>query len=82
MRVVGVRIVDGKVTDVQEATAMSRNIDKVDVFSASWGPKDDGGHLEGPARLTRRALQDGVTMVSARVIKHCIRLYYFTVLYV
>lgn len=60
----GVRIVDGTVTDVQEATALSRHVDEVDIFSASWGPRDDGGHLEAPGRLARRALLHGVTTVS------------------
>lgn len=57
----GVRLVDGKVTDVQEATALSRHIDQVDVFSASWGPTDDGTKVEGPARLTQIAFTEGVT---------------------
>lgn len=57
------RIVDGSVTDVQEATALSRHKEKVAVFSASWGPKDDGAHLEGPGKLARIALQLGVERV-------------------
>lgn len=59
-RVGGVRIVDGTVTDVQEATALSRHVDKVAVFSASWGPSDDGMHIEGPGRLASMALHLGV----------------------
>lgn len=60
-RVGGVRIVDGTVTDVQEATALSRYIDKVDVFSASWGPTDNGKKAEGPGKLARKAFLEGVT---------------------
>lgn len=60
----GVRIVDGTVTDVQEATALSRHIDKVAVFSASWGPSDDGRHIEGPDILASMALRLGVRQVS------------------
>ncbi|XP_068225303.1 furin-like protease kpc-1 [Palaemon carinicauda] len=60
-KVGGVRLVDGKVTDVQEATALSRHIDQVDIFSASWGPTDDGTKLEGPNRLARLAFIEGIT---------------------
>lgn len=59
-KVGGVRIVDGTVTDVQEATALSRYVGEVAVFSASWGPKDDGVHVEGPGRLANLALLYGV----------------------
>lgn len=55
---------DGTVTDVQEATALSRHIDKVAVFSASWGPSDDGRHIEGPDILASMALMLGVKQVS------------------
>lgn len=54
---------DGTVTDVQEATALSRHVDKVAVFSASWGPKDDGIHVEGPGKLASIALLIGITKV-------------------
>ncbi|XP_069944853.1 furin-like protease kpc-1 isoform X3 [Cherax quadricarinatus] len=60
-KVGGVRIVDGTVTDIQEATALSRHLDKVDVFSASWGPMDDGTKVEGPGRLAKQAFLEGVT---------------------
>ncbi|KAK3881522.1 hypothetical protein Pcinc_014041 [Petrolisthes cinctipes] len=60
-RVGGVRIVDGKVTDIQEATALSRHADIVDVFSASWGPTDDGTKVEGPGKLAQQALLYGIT---------------------
>ena len=59
----GVRIVDGTVTDIQEATALSRHAGEVAVFSASWGPRDDGIHVEGPGRLATLALYYGVMKV-------------------
>lgn len=55
---------DGKVTDVQEATALSRHADTVDVFSASWGPTDDGTKVEGPGKLAQQALLYGITKVG------------------
>ena len=38
----GVRMLDGTVTDQVEARALSLNPDHIDIFSASWGPEDDG----------------------------------------
>ncbi|CAL4163576.1 unnamed protein product, partial [Meganyctiphanes norvegica] len=57
----GVRIVDGRVTDVQEAIALSRHNKLVDIFSASWGPTDDGTKVEGPGKLATQAFQEGIT---------------------
>lgn len=37
--------------------------DKVDIYSASWGPNDDGKTVEGPGRLVIQALKRGVTKV-------------------
>ncbi|KAG0696669.1 Furin-1 [Chionoecetes opilio] len=51
-------------------TALSRHVEEVAVFSASWGPKDDGGHVEGPGSLARRALLYGVTAGRSG---HCLR---------
>ncbi|XP_037800101.1 LOW QUALITY PROTEIN: proprotein convertase subtilisin/kexin type 4-like [Penaeus monodon] len=59
-KVGGVRLVDGSVTDIQEATALSRNVEAVGVFSASWGPTDDGTKAEGPGRLGKQAFRRGV----------------------
>jgi hypothetical protein len=43
-----------------------KNIDnfRVDIFSASWGPNDDGKTVEGPGRMALTALINGVTKVS------------------
>lgn len=54
---------DGTVTDIQEATALSRHIDTVDVFTASWGPTDDGTKIDGPNRLAKEAFLRGTTKV-------------------
>ena len=47
--------------DAQEAAALSRNNDIIDVYSNSWGPSDGSGILAGPGPLTRDALKSGVT---------------------
>ena len=39
-------MLDGPVTDSLEAKALSYNRDYVDIYSASWGPKDDGKTME------------------------------------
>uniref|UniRef100_A0A0R3RJB0 P/Homo B domain-containing protein n=1 Tax=Elaeophora elaphi TaxID=1147741 RepID=A0A0R3RJB0_9BILA len=56
----GVRMLGGKVTDRTEAEALSYNIDHIDIFSASWGPMDDGKTVEGPGRLTQKAILKGI----------------------
>ena len=40
---------------------------RVDIFTASWGPSDDGKTVEAPGHLATKALKNGVTMVMIRV---------------
>ncbi|XP_074649613.1 furin-like protease kpc-1 [Tubulanus polymorphus] len=56
----GVRMLDGDVTDSVEAASLSLNPQHIDIYSASWGPDDDGRQLDGPAFLARKAFQEGV----------------------
>ncbi|ESP05305.1 hypothetical protein LOTGIDRAFT_102960, partial [Lottia gigantea] len=57
----GIRMLDGEVTDTLEGQALQHAIDVVDIFSASWGPNDDGNTLEGPGKLAHKAFENGVT---------------------
>ncbi|XP_071450351.1 neuroendocrine convertase 1-like [Hetaerina americana] len=57
----GVRMLDGMVSDLTEGLALSWAQDKVDIYSASWGPRDDGKTVEGPGRLGHEALLNGIT---------------------
>merc|ERR1719260_229839 len=57
----GVRMLDGTITDAVEARSLSLNPQDVHIYSASWGPDDDGRSVDGPGPLTRRALEEGVT---------------------
>ncbi|XP_062869145.1 furin (paired basic amino acid cleaving enzyme) a [Trichomycterus rosablanca] len=57
----GVRMLDGEVTDVVEAQSLSLNPQHIDVYSASWGPEDDGKTVDGPAKLAKEAFLRGVT---------------------
>ena len=59
----GVRMLDGPVTDVLEAEAVTFNNQYVDIYSASWGPTDDGRTMEGPHHYCQQALQQGISKV-------------------
>lgn len=37
---------------------------RVDIFTASWGPSDDGKTVEAPGHLAQAALLKGVTKVN------------------
>ncbi len=56
----GVRMLDGVVNDAVEARALSLNPNHVDIYSASWGPEDDGKTVDGPGPLAKRAFLNGV----------------------
>ena len=58
-------MLDGEVTDVVEAQSLSLNPQHIDIYSASWGPDDDGRTVDGPANLARQAFANGIRNVSA-----------------
>ncbi|XP_069914588.1 proprotein convertase subtilisin/kexin type 4 isoform X4 [Oryctolagus cuniculus] len=60
-RIGGVRMLDGTITDVVEAQSLSLQPQHIHVYSASWGPEDDGRTVDGPGVLTREAFWRGVT---------------------
>ena len=70
----GVRMLDGDVTDSVEAQSLSLNIQHIDVYSASWGPDDDGRTVDGPGPLAKKAFRDGIEQVSLRK-RHSIKTY-------
>ncbi|XP_013385103.1 neuroendocrine convertase 2-like [Lingula anatina] len=57
----GVRLLDGKVTDKLEAKAAIFKMTYVDIYSASWGPRDNGKVMEKPGRYTQAALKEGTS---------------------
>ena len=57
-------MLDGDVTDAVEAQSLSLNPQHIDIYSASWGPSDDGATLEQPGRLASAALEKGIREVS------------------
>ena len=50
-------------TDKLEGQALSYERDYIDIYSASWGPRDDGKTMEKPHRLTAAALKMGAEQV-------------------
>lgn len=61
-------MLDGEVTDLVEAQSLSLNPQHIDIYSASWGPEDDGKTVDGPAKLAKEAFLRGVTEVCARAL--------------
>lgn len=57
----GVRMLDGEVTDAVEARSLGLNPNHIHIYSASWGPEDDGKTVDGPARLAEEAFFRGVS---------------------
>ena len=60
----GIRMLDGDVTDAVEARALGfvpkdKSV-HIDIYSASWGPDDDGKTVDGPGTLTLDALKSGI----------------------
>ena len=53
----GIRMLDGPVTDEVEAKALGFNCDHIDIFSASWGPKDDGKTFGRPEEMGRKVMK-------------------------
>uniref|UniRef100_P29121-8 Isoform 8 of Proprotein convertase subtilisin/kexin type 4 n=1 Tax=Mus musculus TaxID=10090 RepID=P29121-8 len=60
-RIGGVRMLDGAITDIVEAQSLSLQPQHIHIYSASWGPEDDGRTVDGPGLLTQEAFRRGVT---------------------
>lgn len=59
---------DGSVTDALEADALTYENQYIDIYSASWGPTDDGKTMEGPHKVCKQALKTGTEKVSTPAI--------------
>ena len=64
----GIRIFDVNVrsSDTRQAFALFHEIDKIDIYSNSWGPRDTAKEVEGPETLTQRAIELGIEQVIHR----------------
>ena len=60
----GLRMLDQPyMTDLIEANSMGHKPDQIHIYSASWGPTDDGKTVDGPRNATMRAIVKGVNEV-------------------
>ncbi|XP_059607513.1 neuroendocrine convertase 1-like [Phlebotomus argentipes] len=59
-RIGGIKLLGGHVYDLIEGMALGFAYDKVDIYSSSWGPTDDGKTVERPGLLAREAIARGV----------------------
>lgn len=67
-KVAGIRMLDQPyMTDLIEANSMGHEPDLIDIYSASWGPTDDGKTVDGPRNATMRAIVRGVNEVCISI---------------
>ncbi|KAL1512584.1 hypothetical protein ABEB36_002153 [Hypothenemus hampei] len=60
-KIAGIRMLDQPyMTDLIEANSMGHEPNLIDIYSASWGPTDDGKTVDGPRNATMRAIVKGV----------------------
>lgn len=59
-------------TDLIEANSMGHEPHKIHIYSASWGPTDDGRTVDGPRNATMRAIVRGVNEVSEEPAENAI----------
>lgn len=67
-QIAGIRMLDQPyMTDLIEANSMGFEPQLIDIYSASWGPTDDGRTVDGPRNATMRAIVKGVNEVLIRL---------------
>jgi kexin len=59
-QVSGIRILSKPISDEDEALAIIYGYDKNQIYSCSWGPVDDGKHMDAPGILIQRAMVTGI----------------------
>jgi hypothetical protein len=71
-------------TDLIEANSMGHEPNLIDIYSASWGPTDDGKTVDGPRNATMRAIVRGVNEVRFVILHdlfNCVHNCNFTLLH-
>ena len=58
----GIRMLDGHVTDRVEAEAIAFNHKYIDIYSASWGPNDDGRTVRIETEFSRMRMTETVVL--------------------
>ncbi|KAF5320626.1 hypothetical protein D9611_013728 [Ephemerocybe angulata] len=59
-KVSGIRILAGRITTADEAIALNYGFQDVQLYSCSWGPRDDGTKMQGPSYIIRKAVLNGI----------------------
>ena len=60
-KVAGIRVLSGALTDEDEARAINFGFQTTQIYSCSWGPRDDGRTMEAPPKIVDDAVYNGVT---------------------
>ncbi|KAF1741174.1 hypothetical protein MXB_2150, partial [Myxobolus squamalis] len=60
-RIGGIKLLSINMNDSYEAYALSFQNNYIDIYSNSWGPKDDGKSYGKPGELSTEALKKGIT---------------------
>ncbi len=58
--IAGIRLISKGFYDYQAASALQFHMNEIDIYSNSWGPKDDSLHKKGPGWLSENAIKNGV----------------------
>lgn len=56
----GIRILDGRITDMLEARSLLYKVNETDIKTMSWGPTDNGQKMEYPKKFVNHALEEAV----------------------
>lgn len=60
INLVGIRVLSGKLTNVDEAAAVNYAYNTTQIYSCSWGPRDDGRTMEAPPQIVTEAVENGI----------------------
>ena len=66
----GLSLLVNYVVGVVQANSMGHEPNLIHIYSASWGPTDDGKTVDGPRNATMRAIVKGVNEVSTANLLH------------
>ncbi|KAK6093622.1 pheromone processing endoprotease [Batrachochytrium dendrobatidis] len=59
-KVSGLRVLSGRLTNTDEAAAINYAFNTTQIYSCSWGPRDDGKTMEAPPQIVTRAVKNGI----------------------
>ncbi|KAJ1328843.1 hypothetical protein BSLG_009887 [Batrachochytrium salamandrivorans] len=59
-KVAGLRVLSGKLTNIDEAAAINYAFNTTQIYSCSWGPRDDGKTMEAPPTIVVNAVKNGI----------------------